>query len=50
MSVMLQSGLDIAPVITHRFHYNCVSAGFRRDELRQFRQGHPELGVAWFPG
>jgi threonine 3-dehydrogenase len=28
MSVMLQSGLDISPVITHRFHYTEYQKGF----------------------
>jgi threonine 3-dehydrogenase len=28
MSVMLQSGLDIAPIITHRFHYSEFQKGF----------------------
>ena len=28
MSVMLQSGLDISPVITHRFHYTEFQKGF----------------------
>jgi len=28
MTVMLQSGLDIAPVITHRFHYTEFERGF----------------------
>ena len=28
MTVMLQSGLDIAPVITHRFHYSEFEKGF----------------------
>jgi threonine 3-dehydrogenase len=28
MSVMLESGLDIAPVITHRFHYTEYEQGF----------------------
>jgi threonine 3-dehydrogenase len=28
MSVMLQSGLDISPVITHRFHYTDYEKGF----------------------
>ena len=28
MSVMLQSGLDIKPVITHRFHYTEFEKGF----------------------
>ena len=28
MTVMLQSGLDISPVITHRFHYSEYEKGF----------------------
>ena len=28
MTVMLQSGLDIKPVITHRFHYTEFEKGF----------------------
>ncbi len=28
MSVMLQSGLDISPIITHRFHYTDFQQGF----------------------
>jgi threonine 3-dehydrogenase len=28
MTVMLQSGLNIAPVITHRFHYTEYEQGF----------------------
>ena len=28
MTVMLQSGLDIKPVITHRFHYSEFQKGF----------------------
>jgi threonine 3-dehydrogenase len=28
MTVMLQSGLDIAPIITHRFHYTDYEQGF----------------------
>jgi threonine 3-dehydrogenase len=28
MTVMLQGGLDISPVITHRFHYSDFQAGF----------------------
>ncbi len=28
MTVMLQSGLDITPVITHRFHYSEFEKGF----------------------
>jgi threonine 3-dehydrogenase len=28
MSVLVQSGLDISPVITHRFHYTEFEKGF----------------------
>ena len=28
MTVMLQGGLDISPVITHRFHYTDFQKGF----------------------
>ena len=28
MTVMLQGGLDISPVITHRFHYTDFEKGF----------------------
>ena len=28
MTVMLQAGLDISPVITHRFHYTEFQKGF----------------------
>jgi threonine 3-dehydrogenase len=28
MTVMLESGLDISPVITHRFHYTEFQKGF----------------------
>ena len=35
MTVMLQSGLDITPVITHRFPYTRVREGLRRDEVRR---------------
>ena len=35
MTVMLQSGLDISPVITHRFPLHGISKGLRRDDDRQ---------------
>src|SRR6266699_3814797 len=35
MSVMLQSGLDIKPVITHRFHYTEFEKGFAAMESGQ---------------
>jgi threonine 3-dehydrogenase len=37
MSVMLQSGLDISPVITHRYHYTEFAAGF--DVMRSGNSG-----------
>ena len=35
MTVMLQSGLDIRPVITHRFHYTEFEKGFEVMKTRQ---------------
>ena len=43
MTVMLQSGLDISPVITHRFPYARLRGGVRRRRLRLGRQGDPRL-------
>ena len=37
MTVMIQSGLDIEPVITHRFHYTNFQQGF--DAMRSGRSG-----------
>ena len=37
MTVMLQSGLDISPVITHRFHYTDFEKGF--DAMRSGNSG-----------
>jgi threonine 3-dehydrogenase len=37
MTVMIQSGLDITPVITHRFHYADFRKGF--DEMRTGNSG-----------
>ncbi len=45
MTVMLESGLDIKPAITHRFHYTEFEKGLRGDEERQLGQGDPELAV-----
>ena len=38
MTVMIQSGLDITPVITHRFHYHGFRAGIRGDAVGRLRQ------------
>jgi threonine 3-dehydrogenase len=37
MSVMLQSGLDISPIITHRYHYTDYERGF--DAMRSGNSG-----------
>jgi threonine dehydrogenase-like Zn-dependent dehydrogenase len=37
MTVMLQSGLDIRPVITHRFPFSEYEAGFEAIEM------HPKI-------
>jgi threonine 3-dehydrogenase len=42
MSVMLQSGLDISPVITHRFHYTEWDKGF--EVMRSGDSGKVVLG------
>ena len=44
MASMLQSGLDVAPAITHRFRHRRLRAGLRRHALRPVRQGHSGLG------
>jgi threonine 3-dehydrogenase len=43
MTVMIQSGLDIEPVITHRFHYTHFEQGLRGHVLGQVGQSHPDL-------
>ncbi len=43
MTAMLQSGLDITPLITHRFHYSEYRAGLRRHALRRVGQGGAHL-------
>ena len=45
MSVMLESGLDITPVITHRFHYTRFRKGLRSHALRQFGQSDSRPGL-----
>src|SRR5262249_37737733 len=40
MTVMLQSGLDIRPVITHRYHYTEYEEAFR-----QMLTGHTGKGI-----
>ena len=44
MTVMLQSGLDIAPVITHRFPAERFEDAFAAIRSRRDRQGAPVLG------
>ena len=44
MSVLLEGGLDLSPVITHRFAYRDFEHGLRRRAAqRPLRQGHPRL-------
>ena len=43
MVSMLQSGLDITPVLTHHYPVQGFPAGLRRDAFRQIRQGGPGL-------
>jgi threonine 3-dehydrogenase len=42
MTMMLQNGLDIAPVITHRFHYTEFAKGF--EVMRSGQSGKVVLG------
>ena len=44
MAAMLQSGLDVSGVITHRFPARRVRPRLRDDGRRAVRQGHPRLG------
>jgi threonine 3-dehydrogenase len=46
MTVMLQSGLDITPVITHRFHYSDFEKGF--DCMRSGQSG--KVILTWNDG
>jgi threonine 3-dehydrogenase len=46
MTVMLQSGLDISPVITHRFHYTDFQKGF--DAMRSGQSG--KVVLTWKEG
>ncbi len=43
MTVMLQSGLDIRPAITHRFGFRELRGRLRRRPSRRLRQGHHGL-------
>ena len=43
MSVMLQSGLDIGPVITHEFSLRGLRGGVRGRRLGRLRQGDTRL-------
>ena len=44
MSVLVSAGLDISPVITHRFPYTEFEEAFDTAAQRPLRQGHPRLG------
>ena len=43
MTAMIQSGLDISPVITHRFHFTEFQTGF--DLMRSGRSG--KIVLSW---
>ena len=43
MTVMLQSGLDISPIITHRYPYQEFQKGFDATDVRRLRQGGDDL-------
>ncbi len=45
MTVMLESGLNISPVITHRFTWQEYEKGFRHPPVGQFREGAFGLAV-----
>ncbi len=53
MTVMIQSGLDINPVITHRFHYTEFEKGFDGDAFGQLGQGGADVegrvGEVFYP-
>ena len=44
MTVMLQSGLDIRPVVTHRFGFRDFEAAFAAARVGRLGQGHHGLG------
>ena len=46
MTVMLQSGLDISPIITHRFHFTDFEKGF--DAMRSGQSG--KVVLTWKEG
>ena len=46
MTALIQSGLDISPVITHRFPAPRFSGRLRTDEVREFRENRARLGSA----
>ena len=43
MSYMVQGGLDLTPVITHRFHYTDFQKGFDAMMQRQVRKSRTGL-------
>ena len=49
MIALVQSGLDLAPLITHRLPVDALRGRLRRDALRQLRQGRPRLALSPLP-
>ena len=50
MTVMLQSGLDITPVITHRYSFQDFEKGFAAMRLGPVGESHPHLVRGLSPG
>ncbi|STD49990.1 L-threonine 3-dehydrogenase [Edwardsiella tarda] len=46
MAALLQSGLDLAPIITHRYAIDDFQQGVCRDALGSLWQGDPRLGMS----
>ena len=44
MTALIQSGLDITPIITHHFRYKEIIEGHRADEVRPIGQDRARLG------
>ena len=42
-TMLIRRGLDLAPLITHRFRLYRVREGFRGDAVRKFRKGRTDV-------
>jgi threonine dehydrogenase-like Zn-dependent dehydrogenase len=50
MAAMLQSGLDVSGIVTHRLPADQTTRSLRHRRSRRVRQGHPRLGRRVEPG